>query len=138
MKSVFLLALCGLIALGTQLAQVAQGIEPFKKEFENKYVKKEPSTDAEKAFAAAATKAKCNVCHVGKTKKTRNEYGKALHDLLDRKTDAKNIPKIQAALDQVAGMKSNPKDPGSPTFGDLIKEGKLPSGQEVAATTGGE
>lgn len=138
MKRVSLLALCGSIAVGSLLTPAAWGIEPFKKEFESKYVKKDPATDAEKAFAAAVSKAKCNTCHVGKTKKVRNEYGKALDELLDRKTDAKNIPKIQEALDKVAGMKSDPKDPNSPTFGQLIEQGKLPGGEEAAATTAGE
>ena len=128
-----MLAVCGSIAVGSLLAQTAFGVESFKKEFEAKYVKKDPTTDAEKSLAAAVTKTKCNVCHVGKTKKVRNEYGKALDELLDKKTDAKNIPKIQEALDKVAGMKSDPKDPNSPTFGQLIVQGKLPGGEEPAA-----
>ena len=104
MKSASLLVLCSSVACGVLLTETGYAIEPFKKEFESKYVKKDPSTDAEKAFAEAVSKAKCNVCHVGKTKKERNEYGKALDALLDRKTDAKNIAKIQEALDQVAGQ----------------------------------
>jgi hypothetical protein len=131
MKSVVLLAVCGVIAAGSVLSEAAWGIEAFKKEFEAKYVKKDPSTDAEKSLAAAVTKVKCNVCHVGTNKKMRNEYGKALDELLDKKTDAKDAAKIQDALDKVAGMKSNPKNPSSPTFGQLIEEGKLP-GDEAA------
>ena len=71
-----------------------RAVEPFKKEFDAKYVKKEPGTDAEKEFAAAVAQAKCNVCHAGTSKKMRNDYGKALGTLL-KKADAKNIPKIQ-------------------------------------------
>jgi hypothetical protein len=138
MKNACLLALVG-FAAGTLLARLplATAVEPFKKEFEAKYVKKDATTDAEKNLAAAAEKAKCNVCHVGKSKKNRNEYGKALGTLLTKK-DGKNTEKIQDALDKVAAMKSNPKDDSSPTFGDLIKEGKLPGGEEpaAAATTG--
>jgi hypothetical protein len=132
MKNLCLLVLAGFVvgALVGQ-AHVAHGIEPFKKEFEAKYVKKEPATDAEKTFAAAAEKAKCNVCHVGKTKKVRNEYGKALGKLVTKK-DNKETAKIQHALDEVAAMKSKPDDPSSPTFGDLIKEGKLPGGDAPA------
>ncbi len=133
MKSVLLLAVCGTIALGSVLTQTAFGIEAFKKEFEAKYVKKDAATEAEKSLAAAVMKVKCNVCHVGKTKKERNEYGKALDELLDKKADAKNTAKIQEALDKVAGQKSNPKDPNSPTFGQLIEQGKLPGGDEPAA-----
>jgi cytochrome c2 len=131
MKNFCLLVLFGLVT-GTLLARIesAYGVAPFKKQFEEKYVKKDPSTPEEKALAAAVTKAKCNICHVGKKKKDRNAYGNALDVLLDRKTDAKNTAKIQAALDQVAAMKSNPDDPNSPTFGELIKQGKLPGGEE--------
>jgi hypothetical protein len=137
MKNAFILSALGAIAVVSLLASGAFGIEAFKKEFDNKYVKKDPASDTEKAFAIAANKAKCAVCHVGKTKKVRNEYGKALDELLDRKTDAKNTAKIQDALEKVAGMKSNSKDASSPTFGELIEQGKLPGG-EVTATTGAE
>ena len=131
MKNVCLFALTCSVALAA--VQSAHAIPAFNKEFENKYVKKEPANDSEKALAAAVAKVKCNVCHAGKTKKERNEYGKALKGLLDKKTDIKNIPKIQKALETVAGMKSDPKDPSSPTFGELIEQGKLPGGEQLAA-----
>ena len=139
MKNIGLLVLCGFIA-GALLGQIesARAVDPFKKEFEAKYVKKDPATPEEQALAAAVQKAKCNVCHVGTNKKKRNAYGDALDAYLDRKTDLKNKAKIQEALDKVAGEKSKPGDPNSPTFGDLIKQGKLPGGEEEAqaAATG--
>jgi hypothetical protein len=61
-----------------------------------------------------------------KSKKLRNAYGQALDELLDREADADNKAKIDAALDKVAGMKCDPKDSKSGTFGDRIKQGKLP------------
>ncbi|HEX3726100.1 MAG TPA: hypothetical protein VHV08_07645 [Pirellulales bacterium] len=133
MKRLLFLALCGVMA-GALLAKLnsAHALEAFKKEFDNKYVKKDGTTDAEKNLAAAAEKAKCNICHVGKSKKARNEYGKALSTLLTKK-DAKNSEKIQKALDDIATMKSDPKDASSPTFGELISEGKLPGGDPAAA-----
>jgi len=132
MKNVFLLALCGFVT-GTLLARIepAYGVDAFKKEFEAKYVKKDATDGPEKELAVAVTKAKCNVCHVGTNKKTRNDYGKALSTLL-KKTDAKNTEKIQKVLDQVAGEKSITGDDSSPTFGDLIKQGKLPGGAAAA------
>jgi hypothetical protein len=135
MKNLCLLSLCGFL-IGTLLAKVdpVYGIDAFKKEFVNKYVKKEPATDSEKALAAAVAKANCNVCHVGKAKKTRNEYGKALDELLDKKTDIKDAAKIQGALEKVAGMKSDPKDPNSPTFGQRIEKGQLPGGEDSTTT----
>ena len=132
MKNVCLLALIGVVA-GSLLGRVTPvlAIDPFKKAFDAKYVKKDPATDAEKSLAAAVEKSKCNVCHVGKNKKARNDYGKALATLLTKK-DGKDMAKIDAALDTVAGMKSKADDAAAPTFGDLIKEGKLPGGEEAA------
>ena len=127
MKNVCMLALCGFVA-GTLMArvQMVYAVDAFKKSFDAMYVKKEPATDAEKSLAAAVEKAKCNVCHVGKTKKVRNDYGKAVGALVTKK-DAKDAAKIEDALKKVAGEKSKPDDASSPTFGELISQGKLPS-----------
>jgi hypothetical protein len=130
MKNLCLLTLCGfLVGALTSSVEPVFGIDAFKKEFVAKYVKKDPTTDEEKAFAAAVTKANCNVCHVGKTKKVRNEYGKALDELLDKKADMKDTKKIQDALDKVGAMKSDPKNDASPTFGELFSQGKLPNSE---------
>jgi hypothetical protein len=118
-------------------SNAAYGIEAFKKEFVALYVKADSADAGDQAFAAAVKKANCNVCHVGAKKKDRNEYGKALDELLDKKADAKDSEKIKAALEKVAGMKSNPADASSPTFGDLIKEHKLPGGDAPAAAAAG-
>jgi hypothetical protein len=133
MKNFCLLCLFGFVA-GALLAQVdtAHAIDPFKKEFEAKYVKAEPGTPEEMALTAAVKKAKCNVCHVGVKKKDKNAYGLALDALLDKKADAKDKAKIQESLDKVAEMKSDPNDAASPTFGELIKQGKLPGGEDTA------
>ncbi len=111
----------------------AQAIKQFKDEFDAKYVKPDSSDPKEKALAEAATAAKCLICHEGESKKNRNAYGKALEKLLDRKTDKDDKEKIQAALDTAAKEKSDPSDAKSPTFGDLIKQGKLPGGEPKAA-----
>ncbi len=135
MKKVCLLVLFGMTTAAIVMpAQSAYGVAAFRKEFEAKYVKKEPTTDAEKNLLAAVTKVKCNVCHVGKKKKDRNAYGVALSKELTKK-DAKNVEKIQTALDKVAGLKADPDDPSSPTFGELIQQGQLPGGDEAAATS---
>jgi hypothetical protein len=129
MKNVCMLAVCGFVA-GTLMArvQMAHAVDAFKKEFDAIYVNKEPATDAEKSLAAAVEKAKCNICHVGKTKKVRNDYGKAVGALVTKK-DAKDSAKIKEALEKVADEKSKPNDSSSPTFGELISQGKLPSGE---------
>lgn len=103
-------------AWGTQ----AFAIKQFADEFKAVYVKDGSP------LAAEVEKAKCNVCHVGKSKKDRNAYGQALAELLDKKEDKENKEKIRQALETVASMPS--AGAGSPTFGDLIKEGKLPGG----------
>src|SRR4051794_33063868 len=108
MRNLCLLVVCGFL-IGTVAARIhpAHAIEAFRKEFVNKYVKKETTDPKEQAFAIAATNAKCNVCHAGRTsKKHRNEYGKALDELLDKKADLKNSQKIQDALKTVEGKLS--------------------------------
>lgn len=130
MKKVVSLALVMTVATASVLwvaVPSAQAIPPFKKEFEAKYLKKDSSDPKDVALVEAVAKVKCNVCHKGKDKKMRNAYGDALAELLDKKADAKNPEKIQEALDKVAGMHSVSGDSASPTFGDLLKEGKLPS-----------
>lgn len=128
MKKLFALVLCGCVALslfglGTQ---EAEAIPAFKKEFDDMYVKKDSADPKEKGFAEAVAKVKCNVCHVGTKKKDKNAYGIELDKLLDKKADVKDAAKIQDALKKVAEMHSKPGDDSSPTYGDLIKEGKLP------------
>ena len=109
------------------LAQPAQAIKPFAKEFMKLY---EVDKESEKKtdFAKAVLEAKCYVCHQGKKKKHRNRYGKELAKLLDKKKDKKDTKKIVEAIEKVAKLHIDAKDKKSPTFGDLIKAGKLPGG----------
>jgi cytochrome c2 len=101
----------------------AFAIKEFFDEFKAVYVKPDSSDANDKALVAEVETAKCNVCHVGSSKKERNSYGNALADLLDKKEDKKNQEKIRQALDTVAAM---PSADGAPTFGELLKQGKLP------------
>ncbi len=126
---------CHVLAFGLCVAALlawwsprAQADKAFFDEFVAKYVKADSENAKDQAFKAAVDKAKCKVCHEGKAKKNRNVYGRALAKFLSRKTDKENKPKIQASLDKVAAMKIDPGDQKSPTFGDLIKQGKLPAG----------
>jgi cytochrome c2 len=114
----------GWLAFG---ALQANADNAYRAEFVAIYVKPDSNEAKDKEFAAAVEKANCSICHVGKkSKKNRNEYGKALAELLNRKTDAENKEKIQAALKKVEEKHANPKDDKSPTFGELIRAGKLP------------
>lgn len=150
MKRVGMSCLCGTLVVTLVIGSFAShalAITAFKNEFFETYVKENPSSAAEKSFAdvASATTGKCWVCHVnmskyeppetGLGKKVRNSYGKALSQFLQkdkfssdrRKAEPDKVKvEIQAALKKVAAMKSDPKDPKSPTFGELIASGKLP------------
>jgi hypothetical protein len=135
--SVFCGALVGaaILAVGTTKSHA---IPPFEKEFKDIYYKPDSTDPNEKALAAEldglGTKM-CNACHVGTSKKNRNAYGFELDKLLDKKADKDNAEKIRESLKKVAAMKSKSDDPNSPTFGDLMKQGKLPSDGTVVEAT---
>ena len=124
----------GMIAFGILVGWVtepADGRSEFSKAWQKKYVGTK-SNDVQKKLAKAVTAVKkCNVCHDprkigGKiSKKNRNAYGKALAKLLTKK-DKKNTKKINDALAKVEKMRAG-KDKKTPTFGALLKSGKLPS-----------
>jgi hypothetical protein len=97
----------------------------------------------ETAMKKAYEFSSCNFCHIGgatdKERKNRNAYGQSLAKLL-KKEDADDLKfankgkdsykkaeeKVRKALAAVEKEHSDPKDKESPTFGDLLKEGKLP------------
>ena len=97
-------------------ASPAFAVKQFYDEFKEVYV------NNGELDASAVAKAKCNLCHEGKSKKNKNAYGKLLDTLLDRKKDAKNPEKIREALTKVESEKSS----SGVTYGELFKEGKLP------------
>jgi hypothetical protein len=110
-------------------AREAFAIKQFFEEFKAVYVKPESTDPAEKMLVAEVESAKCNVCHKGSSKKERNAYGEALAERLDKKADAKDVAKIKKALEEVAALSSDPTKADAPTFGALLKEGKLPGGK---------
>jgi len=121
--SLFLIGCALLVGLSTS---TARAFPEFFAEFKAKYVKEKPETDAEKALAEKVEKVKCNVCHMGKEKKPRNNYGKHLEKHIN-KGDKKNKEKIQKGLDTVYEEKVSEDE--DKTFGDLIKAGDLPGGE---------
>src|SRR5688572_21446926 len=83
-----------------------------------------------------ANKQKCNVCHYGKSKKNRNNYG----ELFGKTLGQKNVPKgkqepVMEALKKVEPEKSAVE---GKTFGDLLKEGQLPGTGFEAKEEAGE
>ncbi len=116
------------VAVILAAAPSAYAVKPFSDEFVGKYVKKDSKEKADQDFAKLVEETKCNVCHAGKSKKDRNPYGVELAKLLDKSADTDNREKILSVLDKVEKLPSKPEDKKSPTFGDLIKAGKLPGG----------
>ncbi|MCG8451140.1 MAG: hypothetical protein MI725_16350 [Pirellulales bacterium] len=113
--------------LSCGLTSKVLAIPQFQKEFYRVYnidKKAEQPSD----FVKVVLEAKCHLCHQGKKRKNHNPYGDELAKLLDKKKDKKNPEKIVQALEKVAKLPTNPKDKKSPTYGALIKAGKLPGG----------
>lgn len=128
MHKIGLMLLAGLLAT-CGLARPAAAIKSFQDGFVGLYVEEGSDSELGKIFTDKKMKKfKCLVCHQGKKKKNHNAYGAALSELLDKKKDKKDKEKIVAALKKVAEMRSNPEDDKSPTFGEILAEGKLPGG----------
>lgn len=83
----------------------------YKKVFDSTYEK-----------VAKENKTSCNVCHEGDDKKKRNNYGEALGKVISKME--KDDAKVKEALTKIESEKSAVKDK---TFGDLLKDGKLPA-----------
>lgn len=123
MKKVGILTLCGVVAaMLVGLAGTADARPNYKKAHDAKY--------KDSPIAEALAEAKCNVCHYGKKKADRNDYGEALvkigltEENFKAKKDQKEAfeKEIEEALEKVLKEKSKSGE----TFGDLIKAGKLP------------
>ena len=118
-KRIFGMSLCTVLGLAIVLMLTPNHVEAtpnIKKAFDANYVK--TSTNA--AFKEAATKAKCNICHYGKSKKNRNDFGKTISKFTNKKE--KDATKLGAALKKAVVEKNADKV----TFESLIKAGKLP------------
>ena len=145
MKKIIGILTIAITTLG--LSSNAMALAPFKKAFKAKYLDEHKDED----FQTLAKKAGCNVCHVKDSKKktVNNEYGDMLKKLIegdakDRIATAKKeggatagkaetekvLKELDTAFEKVAKEKS---DGGKgPTYGELIKAGKLPVDIEVA------
>lgn len=70
---------------------------------------------------------KCAICHAANDKKMRSDYAKAVEKALGAKM-VKDMEKINKALDEAA--KGDAGD--GKTYGDLLKDGKLPAPYKAA------
>lgn len=76
----------------------------------------------EKEFSGNTAAADCTVCHFGPVKRSRNDYGMAVTKALKVRNE-RDAAEVRKALEEAAKQPSAVK---GKTFGDLIKEGKLP------------
>ena len=123
MKKVCVMLVAGLFVVG-MLASQASAIPPFLKGFNEQY--KENAKVVEAAGAA-----KCNVCHDAnsKSKKDKNEYGKALGKYL-KKADFEKVNEDaagQAKLFKETFEKAEADKAGDgKSYGEKLKAGTLP------------
>ena len=114
-------------------ARTANSRAQYAKEFAEHYHAKADSDKAEeKTLGEAVAKAKCLVCHEGEKRANRNPYGKELAKILrpeGSRGNEQDVKKIDEAFDKVSEMHIDPNDSKSPTFGELIKHGKLPASE---------
>lgn len=110
---------CGLavaVAWSVIGVESAQARPQYKAGFEQEY----PEVSEKNGTEGKVT---CFVCHPEKEKKKRNAYGDALTKALG-KTMIKDKEEISKAFKKVEGEKSAVE---GKTYGDLLKEGKLPN-----------
>ncbi len=103
----------------------AHAVKEFFAEFDAYYVRRNSRKRNDVALAKAVEKAKCTICHPGDDKHKLTAYGAQIAQIINH-FDKANKKKIHAAFKEVAEMRSDRHDKKSPTFGVLIKQGKIP------------
>jgi hypothetical protein len=120
MKRIGVLVLLGLLALILNTRSVS-ALPAFNKQFLATYEKSKIIDDAKKA--------KCNVCHYGKSKKNRNDYGTALSKFVT-KDDYKKLkddkPALKKKIEDAFKSAEKEKSVSGTEFGKLMEDGKLP------------
>jgi hypothetical protein len=122
--------LCTLLLAGFLLslaAEPASAILPFYKVWKEEYLDNHPDQEFAKMVNKPANR--CFVCHVGKKRSHRNEYGAVMEADLDWKKDAKDKEKILAAIKKASEAHVDPNDASSETFADRIAASKFPGGE---------
>ena len=121
MKKAGLLLLCGVFAVALVALTNAVDARPqYKKEHDAKYKGSK--------IESALKEAKCGSCHYGKSKKNRNDYGKALSKAgltKDKFTELKSDKEALSAHIKKALEKVLEGDEGK-KFAEKIKAGELP------------
>lgn len=127
MKKVCVSVVLGLVAAAL-CVQNASALPPFNKEWTEKYVE----GNGNPKFVEAVGTAKCNVCHMGTSKKDHNEYGIAVKKYLTKaKYNEIKDDDVAAKKYILEGFQKAEaeKNGGNKTYGDLLKSGELPGGE---------
>jgi hypothetical protein len=103
----------------------AYAVKEFFVELEAKYVKPNSKKRPDLTLRAAIEQASCTICHPGDDKHKLSEYGGKVAYRIN-KFDKNNKKKIQAAFEEVGGLRSDAYDAKSPTYNQLFRQGKLP------------
>ena len=122
--------LCILLIVGGLLsatARPAAAVLQFYKVWETEYLTDHPDKDYVALVKKPANR--CFVCHEGKNRKHRNEYGKLMEESLDARKDTKDKEKILAAIKAAGEKHFDPNDESSETFAERIAAGKFPGGE---------
>lgn len=115
--------------LGVAIASPVFGYKSFHDKWVEMYVDDSDTSEEAKEFSELVHgKDRCLVCHKGKSKKACNPYGELFIDLIG-KNDQKDFDKINQALKDVGEKKSDPDDPNSKTYTELIKQFQTPGGK---------
>ncbi|SRR6056297_2169818 len=114
------------------VATPAMATSEFSKAWKEAYLS---GDDVDADYVKLARRASCNVCHIKghpEKKEVRNEYGKAIHEFLDKEKFTKDYIKAnpeKAQEEMAAGFKKagEKKSSDGETFAAKIKAGKLPA-----------
>lgn len=108
---------CGVVLAGAALTSAprdAQARPGYLKNFSTAYP----------ALKEQADTIKCGICHFGESKKNRNDYGKALTEALGE--GVKDVKVEKTVIDAMKKAEAGKSSTEGKTFGELIKDGKLP------------
>ena len=130
MKSLAILIAITFTTLFTATTEV-EAVPAFAKAFKARVIDKSKNAD----FVAAATAAKCNVCHFAtpesKSKKQKNDFGKELAKHLSKKNYTSTRIREEAAavnkeFDAAFAKVMAAKNPSGKTYQSRVDAGKLP------------
>jgi hypothetical protein len=115
------------VAAGVIGTQPVGAEKPIFAQFQAMYVKPKSADRTMQIFKEAVEKKQCTICHLPKPQKGFNAYGTQVKSLITKR-DAQNPQAVRAALKRVEAVKSA-DDPKSQTYGQRLRQGKLPVGE---------